>query len=131
MAIGHNTPNAEFVLGYERRDQGSWNEGLASEDQAPVVPAADPLFLVRHRQTGFAKRTIASGKFCTANSIALNRVFSERSSISRGDQTLRRQNAGGRAARYSSFSDKFGNCRFWVVLSGGPSCNDLNLGSPM
>jgi hypothetical protein len=37
MAIGHNTPDAEFVLGYERGEhQGAGNEGLAGKDQAPA-----------------------------------------------------------------------------------------------
>ena len=27
--------------------------------------------------------------------------------------------------------DKFRNSRFWIVLSGIGSCNDLNLGGPM
>ena len=105
--------------------------GLSRKSPSPAVPAADRLFLVRHRQPGIPKRTIASGKFCTANSVALNRVFFKRSPIGRGNQTLCRQNTGGRAACNSSFSDKFGNRRFWVVLWGVPSCNDLNLGGPM
>jgi hypothetical protein len=86
MAIGYITPNAELVLGYQRGEhQGAGNEGLAGKDQAPPSRHPDRLYFVRHRQTGFPKRTIARGKFCAANSVALNRVFFERSPIGCSD----------------------------------------------
>jgi hypothetical protein len=42
IAIGHNTPNAEFVSGYELGEhQGARNEGLAEKDQAS--PSGQPI----------------------------------------------------------------------------------------
>jgi len=42
VAIGHNTPDAEFVLGYERGErQGVRSEGLAEKDQAS--PSRQPI----------------------------------------------------------------------------------------
>src|SRR5208282_6222030 len=68
------------------------------EDQALLSLVTDRLAFVRHRQAGLPKRTIASGKFCAPISVAFDGVFFQCSPVGRGDQALRRQNAGGRAA---------------------------------
>jgi hypothetical protein len=52
---------------------------------------------------------MASGKFGTANSVALNRVLFKRGPIVFGDEALRRQNASSRAARNPSRADKLGD----------------------
>jgi len=74
---------------------------------------------------------MASSEFCAPNSVAFGRVFLKRGPIGRRDQSLRRENAGGRAAGDSSCADKFGDRCFWVVLERSLWCGDLNLGSPM
>jgi hypothetical protein len=74
---------------------------------------------------------MASSEFCAPNSVAFDRVLLKRGPIGRRDQSLRRENAGSRAACNSSCADKFGDRCFWVVLERSPSCSDLNLGGPM
>jgi hypothetical protein len=74
---------------------------------------------------------MASSEFCAPNSVAFDRMLLKRGPIGRRDQSLRRENAGSRAAGDSSFADKFGDRCFWVVLKCSLLRGDLNLGGPM
>jgi hypothetical protein len=101
------------------------------EGQALPFQADDRLSFGGHRQARLRKRTITCGKFCAPNAVALDSVFFQCSPVGRGDQALRRQNAGGRTACNSSRSDKFRDRCLGVVLRCVPLRSDVNLRGPM
>ena len=89
------------------------------------------LFPLRQRQTGLPKRPHARGHFLSSRPVARDRVLFERGAVCRTDQTLRRQDAGGRAAGNSFCTNKFSNSSGTIIVSENVIRPDRYFLSPM
>src|SRR6266550_8726578 len=81
------------------------------------LAAAEGLFLPRQRQTCLPKRPHTRRHFLSSRPFASNRVLFKCGTVCRTDQTLRRRDAGGRAAGNSSRTNKFGNSSGTIIVS--------------
>jgi hypothetical protein len=89
------------------------------------------LFLLRERQTCLPKRPHTRGHFLSSRPFASNRVLFKCGTVRRTDQTLRRRDAGGRAAGNSFRTNKFGNSSGTIITSENVTCPGRYFLGPM
>ena len=102
----------------------------AREPEAKLS-AAEGYFPSANGRPASQKRPHARGHFLSSRPVARDRVLFERGAVCRTDQTLRRQDAGGRAAGNSFCTNKFSNSSGTIIVSENVIRPDRYFLSPM